>query len=176
MKFIYLFAVMAVMAAGAFGQVTDAPTQSDFPYDKYTSRTLAEIIGLSSNFPKSDSNGKPIPMPDLFFSADFLHSRVRVRFMNKSRTMPTDTKDLLESWRKSYGLDTKLIGRFETEYLFKECNSEYWIPVQSPVAAYFPKELKEGEMVTLYLIRSVGKKAADGKSFDFIFLVNEFDK
>jgi hypothetical protein len=48
--------------------------------------------------------------------------------------------------------------------------------VQKPVTAYFPKELKEGDMVTLYLMRATGKRAQGSAAWDWIYLVNEFIK
>ncbi len=172
-----IFTALFLVTALSFS----ASAQDKFPYDKYKNRTLSEIVEQSSDFPKAvfDAEGKPLPVPgipDFMFSPDFLHSQVRVRFMNKVRPIQAETKDVLNKWKTTFNIDDKLLGLFVSEYLFTECNREYWIAVQKQVADYFPKELKTGDMVTLYLIRAAGRKSKDGKTFEMLFLVNEFEK
>lgn len=58
--------------------------------------------------------------------------------------------------------------------LVKECDKEYWVTVQKQVAGYFPKELKAGDRITLYLMVVGGVKTAE--KWDVVFLVNEFRK
>jgi hypothetical protein len=164
-KIIILIAVILAFSIAA-------AAQSDFPYEKYKPRTISEILAISAEMQKKPDD--KLPVPNIIFSADFLHSQVRVKFQNKSRPIPAERKELLGQWQKVFSVDGKLAARFTDEYLFTECGVEYWMPVQSQVASYFPKELKEGDMITLYLIRSAGRKTKDG--FDWIFLVNEFEK
>jgi hypothetical protein len=145
--------------------------QNDFPYEKYKNRTLAEILQMSLDMGKPSDN---VPIPSIIFSGDFLHSSVRVKFMNKSRPISATRKEIMTLWQKTFSVDEKLVTLFTNEHLFTECGIEYWIPVQSQVASYFPKELKEGDMITLYLMRGPGKKTKE--SSDWVFLVNEFVK
>lgn len=158
------------------GSVFSVSAQNDFPYEKYISRTLAEIGDLNLALQNADKGIKDAKAGVLIFDADFLYSHVRVKFMNKSRSMSAERKELLGLWQKTFGLDEKAIALYESEYLFKECNTEHWIPYQKQVAAFFPKELKEGDMVTLYLMRASGKKAKDSNIWDWIYLGNEFVK
>lgn len=72
--------------------------------------------------------------------------------------------------------DPKMLTLLENEYLFQECGKDYWVPVQKPVAAYFSKELKSGDTITLYLMVIGGLKLSDKEPFDPAFLVNEFRK
>ncbi len=149
--------------------------QSDFPYDKYSPRTMGEIEELSLVMQNSmpDAN---IKTGGLIFDADFLYSHVRMKFMNKSRPVSAERKEVMGVWQRTFSLDEKTIASYESEYLFRECNKDYWIAVQKPVASYFPKELKEGDMVTLYLMRATGKRAKGSDVWDWIYLVNEFIK
>lgn len=62
----------------------------------------------------------------------------------------------------------------DTTQLFKECDNEYWIPVQKQVIPHFAKELKKGDMVSLFIVRVGGEKAKD--RWDWLFIVNEFQK
>jgi hypothetical protein len=62
---------------------------------------------------------------------------------------------------------------FESEFLFTEGAQEYWLPMQEPVTS-FNKNLKKGDAVDLYLIRSGGLRVKD--KADWIFLIEEFQK
>ena len=163
-----------MLFVGAF--TVTAAAQGDFPYEKYKQRTLAELIADGSNLPVKSDGNKVLPRPDFVFDADFNFSRVRVRFMDRSRPISVESKELLSFWQKSFAIDQEVIDLYQDEYLFKECDTEYWIPVQKQVSSYFPKELKPGDMITLFLLRSAGKKLKDGKSYSFLFLSTEFDK
>lgn len=163
--FLFLF------LAGTFLTVS---AQDDFPYKRYVPRTLAELDEMNMNVLKTDPNIKIPKLGIPLFDSDFLFSHVRVKFMNRSRPISLERKGLIYLWRQFSEVDEKIIASFENEYLFKECNTEYWLPVQKPVAAYFPRDLKEGDMVTLYLMRANAKK--DNAAWTWIYLVNEFDK
>ena len=164
---------LLVLLVGAI--TLPATAQSDFPYERYKQRTLAELIEEGSNLP-AKTGDKASQRPTFIFDADFNYSRVRVRFMERSRPISSESKELLGFWQKSFSIEQKVIDLYQDEYLFKECDTEYWIPVQKQVSSYFPKELKPGDMITLFLLRATGKKSKDGKSYSFLFLSTEFDK
>lgn len=163
-----LLFILFVVAAGS------ARAQDRFPYEEYKSRTLAEIVALDADAKNADVITGKKDAPQMVLHADFLHSQVRLKFMNKSRPVSPERKALLKMWQTTFGIDEKIAALYENEYLFKECASEYWIPVQKQVAAYFAKELKENDMVSLYLMRGGGVKT--GAAWDWVFLVNEFQK
>ena len=150
--------------------------QNDFPYEKYLPRTMGEIEELSVALQNSTPDANNPKTAGLIFDADFLYSHVRMKFMNKSRPVPAERKETLGFWQKTFSLDEKVIASYESEYLFRECAKDHWIPVQKPVSEYFPKELKEGDMVTLYLMRATGKRAKGSMTWDWIYLVSEFVK
>ena len=158
------------------GNSLAAYAQNDFAYEKYLPRTLGEIEELAVAMQNTKPEINNPKSGELIFDADFLYSHVRVKFMNKSRPVSAERKEVMGLWQKTFAFDEKVIASFETEYLFRECNKDYWIPVQKPVASYFPKELKEGDMVTLYLMRATGKRPKGSTVWDWIYLVNEFDK
>lgn len=148
--------------------------QNDFPYDKYKPRTLSETISLDPEGKNADVIIMKKDVPQMVAYTNLLYSQVRVKFMNKSRPFSTDRKETLDLWKKTFGIEDKVFELYENEYLFKECENDYWIPVQKQVAAYFPKELKEGDMVSLFIIRIGGKKI--NNNWDWLFLTNEFIK
>lgn len=141
----------------------------DFPYDKYLTRTLAELV--DDNSPKPN---RPVEKIDLLISAKPFYSAVRVKYVGGSRPISDTKKMLIKTWQESLGYDANVIKLFENEYLFKECEKEYWLPVQKPVASYFPKELAENDNITLYLMVVGGLKVSE--KWEPVFLVNEFNK
>ena len=146
--------------------------QQRFPYEEYDPRTLAELVSLneeaSKTMPKDKGqmiiNGKP------FYSA------VRVKYVGTSKPLSKEETDFLKLWQTSLGYPEEILVLYENKYLFKECDQEYWIPVQKQLTTYFPKELKAGDMITLYLMYPGGLKLKSADSWNFIFLVNEFVK
>lgn len=162
----HFFSVCFLFFALSF--LTDTIAAQDFDYDRYKSRTLSELIDL--NNPKLEDSTKK----QFIISGDWFYSHVRLKYIGTSRLLSTERKELLNNWKKSFDIKAEIVDLFEKEYLFKECDKDYWLLVQKPVAAFFPKELKEGEMVTLYLFFGGGVKSKE-KS-DYLFLVNEFVK
>ncbi|MBX7173540.1 MAG: hypothetical protein K1X72_21410 [Pyrinomonadaceae bacterium] len=153
---IYLFSAKSILA-------------QDFPFDKYKTRTLSELVEIEREATKTTYEGK-----GLLIDAKPFYSAVRVKFIGTSRAISSEKKNLLKMWQGSLGYDAEILSLYENEYLFKECDKEYWIPVQKQVAAYFPKELKSGDMITIYLMVVGGVKLE--KDWDFVFLINEFQK
>jgi hypothetical protein len=162
------------------GSFLNVAAQDGFDYDKYKTRTLKEIVESNSDLKSADitisKENNPQADPQIVVYGNLLHSEVKVRFMNKSRPISAERKEIIEIWKKSFKIDEKIVSFYENEYLFKEGEKEYWIPVQKQVAEYFPKELKENDLISLFIIRVGGRKLEDGKSWDWLFLSTEFEK
>jgi hypothetical protein len=137
-----------------------------FDYSKYKPKTLLELVEINSI--TSDIKS------EFLISGDWFYSQIRLKYIGTSRPISAHHREILKAWKTSFKIPDETVNLFEKEFLFTECNNEYWLPVQKQVAAFFPKELKEGEMITVYLFLSGGVKN-EGK-WDFLFLVNEFDK
>lgn len=144
----------------------------DFPYEKYDPRTLSELTEMG----EESSKAMPPDKGQMLINGKPFYSTVRVTFIGTAKHLTTDEKEYLKIWQQSLGYDEKVLALFETKYLFKECDKEYWIPVQKQVAGYFPKELKSGDVITLYLMFPGGLKLKPANAWNFIFLVNEFEK
>jgi hypothetical protein len=144
-----------------------------FSYDKYLPRTLSELVAMDEKGAKDFPEGAK---GQIIIHAKPFYSAVRVKFIGTAKRITTEEKDFLKLWQSSLGYNEDILQLFENKYLFKECDKEYWVPVQKQVAAYFPKELKEGDMITLYLMHPGGLKAKSDNAWNFIFLVNEFQK
>lgn len=142
-----------------------------FPYEEYDPRTLDELVAQSAASLMAVSD-----KPQMMLDAKPFYSAIRVKFIGTSRPISAKKKSLFKMWQESMGTDAKMLTLLEDEYLFQECGKEYWIAVQKQVAAYFPKELKTGDTITLYLMVIGGLKQSDKDAFDPAFLVNEFRK
>lgn len=156
------------------GNLFTVYAQDDFPYDRYKPRTLSETISLDPEGKNADVIIEKKSIPQMVAYTNLLYSQVRVKFMNKSRPLSVDRKETLDLWKKTLAMEDKTVSLYENEYLFNECNNEYRIPVQKQVAAFFPKELKEGDMISLFITRIGAKKIND--SWDWLFLSTEFIK
>jgi hypothetical protein len=138
-------------------------------WDKYEPRTLSQIIRQHS---KAVADEKA--RVQLFFTADVFPSRVRVTYVGEMRKISLTRKNFIAEWAKTRKVPQDLVGLFEEEVLFKEGQTEYWLPVQKQVIPYFKEELKAGEKVDLYLIWIGARRESEVS--DWVFLVNEFEK
>ena len=142
--------------------------QEKFPYEIYDPRTIAELVERSSSTQEIKGSKQ------LMIDAKPFYSAVRVRYTGKTRPLTDEKRNLFKLWQETLQMDPRVLNTLDNEYLFKECDKEYWLPVQKQVAGYFPKELKTGETITLYLMLVGGLKTPN--SWDIIFIVNEYRK
>ena len=85
---------------------------------------------------------------------DILPSRVRLTYAGRSRLLPQAKKDVLYRWAQLYaGAPEHYTQPYETELLFREGKTDYWVAVRQQAMAHFKKEVKNGKTVDLYLIR-----------------------
>ncbi len=140
-----------------------------FPWGDFKSRTLKDIV--NSDAKEIEDSMK---RTSLIVHGDMLFSVVRVKYTGKNRQISSVKKELLQNWGKMFGQTDKYLANYETDYLFTESGVEYWLPVQKKVSAYFPKELKEGDDLDIYLVRVGG--VCIKKECDWLFLVEEFQK
>lgn len=141
-----------------------------FPWDNFKRRTLKEIVGIDAKeIQDSERENKVI------FHADMLLSVIRVKYTGRSRPLSGVKKDFLKKWAQTFAPKAdEYAARYERDFLFTEGDVEYWLPVQKKVSTYFPKELKEGEEVDIYIVRAGG--VCSKKICDWLFLVEEFQK
>lgn len=157
--------VMRVVAVSALLGVTALAQQ--FPWDIFKPRTLKEVTGITTKAVRPDDH--------MFLAHDQLESRVDVVFTGKSRPIGKLRRAFIDMW---FGMlrseQKKLAEMYENEYLYKEGETEYWLPTSTPITKYFDKELKPGDKMDLYLI-SIGayRNASD---IDCVLLVEEFQK
>ena len=159
---ILLILVSPLFTSTAFGQ--------GFPWDDFKRRTLKEIVNIDAR--EIEESGRE---NKVIFHADTLLSMIRVKYTGKSRPLAEVKKDFLKKWAQTFSQNAhEYAAHYERDYLFKEGDVEYWLPVQKQVSAYFLKELKEDEEVDIYIVRAGG--VCSKKLCDWLFLVEEFQK
>jgi hypothetical protein len=146
--------------------VTTALAQG-FPWEIFKPRTLKEVISITTKAVRPDDS--------MFLAQNQLESKVEVVFTGKSRPINKARKTFIEMWVGMLRADQKDYAElYESEYLYKEGEVEYWLPTSKPITKYFDKELKPGDKMDLYLI-SIGAYRSDGE-IDCVLLVEEFQK
>lgn len=165
MRKLLLISVLACSATLAFGQ--------GFPWDIFKPRTLEEVLSITTNAVRPDDS--------MFFSTDQLESKVEVIYTGQSRPLIESRKKFIGKWamilerKTTKGGDGKQYAAlYESEYLYKEGDTEYWLATSKPITKYFDKELKPGDKMNLYLI-SIGAYR-NVKDIDVVLLVEEFQK
>jgi len=163
MNRILLFpAVILLACAGTFGQ--------GFPYQDFTRRTLNDIVtGDDREIKMSASKNM------LILHADPYLSVVSVKYTGKSRSMSRAKLTLLAQWARTLGYPSDYAALYDTDFQFFEGDKEYWLPVQTKVSSYFPKELKEGDFIDVYLTRA-GGVCMKAQTCDWLYLVEEYVK
>lgn len=138
-----------------------------FPWEIFKPRTLKEVLSITTKAVRPDDS--------MFLAQSQLESKVEVVFTGKSRPIIEARKNFIYTWFGMLRADQKeYAGLYEREYLYKEGESEHWLPTSTPITKYFDKELKPGDKMDLYLI-SIGAYRSAGE-VDCVLLVEEFQK
>ena len=164
------------------------PSFAQKDWHTYPARTIAELINSHS--------GEASQKADLIISANPFPSKTIATYTGKSRPIGKRTKDFIKLWVQTRNVPAGNADMLIEEFLFREQNKEYWIPVIKTLVPFFGKELKEGDEIVIYyfflggydeakLIQkdtSLNEKAkneaaskATGK-IEWIFAVEEFQK
>lgn len=114
--------------------------QSD--WHTYPARTIANIIEAHS--------GEVSNKSDLIVSADPFPSKTVVTYAGKRRPVGEYTKYFINLWVQTRNVPPENAKMLVEEYLFREKDKEYWIPVLKTLAPFFDKELKEGDEIQIY--------------------------
>jgi hypothetical protein len=143
-------------------------------WDRYTPGTLTAVIRESEADIRSAL--ATVPNPDKRPSEHFLgddHATVATAiYMGESRPIDPIRSELIAAWGRSRMRDSSMAASFHREYRFQEGDRVLWLPVQDRVAGFFPKELRAGQQVKLYVML-LGGYYARGE-ITWAFIVNEF--
>ena len=146
----------------------------EFPYHLYAPRTIAELAVLSS----AAEEGQTIGLTKIGISANPFYSAIRLEYGGEVRNLSERKLGFYKIWAATLnvgGTNTrqKILDILQREFLFKECDKEYWITVSTPAANDFPKNMKKGDRITLYLMLAGGIKY-DKEPWNGMYLANSF--
>jgi len=74
-------------------------------------------------------------------------TRAVVTYTGDSRPIDSIRREIIRRWALSFLRDSSIAGLYSREYLFKEGDTAFWLPVQDKVASFFPRELQHGRPV-----------------------------
>jgi hypothetical protein len=172
-KSLYFVLLLAFLLGGnlAYGQDSlGAKPKKPRTLDDYKPRTLKEVAAKGS-----DAESRGNKEETMIVHPDILPSRVRVTYTGSKRPLPQIKKEVLRQWARLYaGFPEGYTEPYETEMLFVEDGAEYWLAVRKESLPRFKQELKQGEVVDLYLIRVGAAKASD--EWELMLLVEKFQK
>jgi hypothetical protein len=166
-----LLLTLLLCAGYAHGQDSGGakPKRARTP-DDYQLRTLKEVVSIGSDA-KSLGNKEET----MIVEADILPSRVRVTYAGSARPLPENKKEVIRQWARLYaGFPEFYTKPYETEMLFIEDGTEYWLAVKEQSLPRLKQELKKGEAIDLYLIRLGAAKISD--KWEPMLLVESFQK
>lgn len=144
--------------------------------DKYKSRSLGEIIALNRD--GTDQILKTAKISDRhgFIGIDLFYSKVRLKYIGLPRPISKEHQGLVKNWEKLQKVDKKFIALYENEFLFKEGDAEYWIPVQKALGEHLVENLKSNDLINLFVVYVGAFKAQDVKDFSSLFLITGYEQ
>lgn len=157
--------IQAIGISVLLGTTTFA--QKKFPWEIFKPRTLKEVIAITTKAVRPDDH--------MFLAHDQLESKVEVVFTGKSRPIGKLRKNFIEWWFGMLRSEQKHLAElYDSEFLYKEGEAEYWLPTSRPITKYFDQELKPGDKMDLYFISTGAYR--NGADIDCVLLVEEFQK
>ncbi len=151
----------------ALALVAGAALAQDFPLLSFD-----QLAGVDEKLALQQKK-TPRPGDILFNPGENGGGRAQAVFSGQSRPLTPRTQAFITAFASTSVGNDRYANLYQREYLFKAGGRDYWLPVQVQVAAYFQRELKAGQPVTLYIRNAGGFRASD--SWDWMFLVEEFD-
>lgn len=158
----------ALLAITLASVSTIATLTQGFPWEIFKSRTLPEVISVTTKALGTEDTG--------FFAQNQYESKVQVVYTGESRPIPKERKWFITTWFGMLRSEQKaLADHYQNEYRYKVGEDEYWLATSEPITKYFDKELKPGDKMDLYLI-SIGAFHTKDRKVDCVLLVEEFQK
>jgi hypothetical protein len=170
-RFTILLFLLAMSAGKSFGQNS---------WDRYKPGTLTAVMNegdstIRAALRETDSvtrGASGDKKPSQHFLGYDYPTVATVIYKGDSRRVNPIRRELIADWGRTYRRDSSIVADFSREYLFQEGDKLLWLPVQDRVAAFFPKELRPGQSVSLYAML-LGGYYSEG-AITWAFIVNEF--
>lgn len=166
-----LLLVLLLCGGSAYGQDSAGPRpkRARTP-DDYKPRTLKELAAEGA-----DAGSRGNKEETMTVHGEILPSRARAVYSGRTRPLPKIKGEVVRQWARLYaGSPEGYTEPYETEVLFAEDGSEFWLAVRKRDLPRFGRELKKGGTVDLYLIRLGAAKSGD--EWEPVLLVESFRK
>ena len=167
------------MSAAVLTTLVASASVAQSGWDRYQPGTLAALIRASDSTVRGALSDTSIrrsvgdgDKPSEHFVGYDSPTLATVIYTGESRLIDPIRRDLIARWGTSFRRDSTIVQDFHREYLFKEGEEGYWLPVQDAVASFFPKELRRGQRAHLYVMLLGGYYSHE--TITWAFIVNEF--
>jgi hypothetical protein len=142
-------------------------------WSRYKPGTLAELARQNDSVIRVSIREVGLDdKPSNHFTGHQSPTVATVIYKGESRPINRHRREIIHDWGLSFMRDSSIADDFHREYLFQEGIELVWLPVQDRVATYFPKELRAGQPVTLFVMLLGGHYEAG--RITWAFIVNEF--
>lgn len=133
----------------------------------YRPRTLSALTTLQPDDVSDD--------PAIVVHGDLLPSRVKVIYEGTTRPLGEIKKRVIAGWANRFaGAPDFYIKAYETEMVFVEDGKSYWLAVNRELLPHLEQNLKKGDRVELFLIKT-GNARIDDK-LEPVLLVEKLEK
>jgi len=144
--------------------VSSTARSQGFPWNDFKERKIANVVAITKKAFRSDDT--------MFLSTNPLSSYTEVTYTGQSRPISNATKSFLYFWTGTLNYGQDYAALYQTEYLYKDGDKQYWLPTQQAVTKYFAKELKPNDKMVIFFI-SAGARP-QGPDIDCVLLVEEY--
>src|SRR5215813_11012386 len=118
-NFYVIQVISALFAIFFFGLSTYS---QGFPWGDFKERKISEVIAITKKAVRPDDT--------MFLATNLLETRAEVTFTGESRPILKIRKFFLEWWAGMLGHGKAYSDLYDTEYLYKEGDQEYWLPTE----------------------------------------------
>jgi hypothetical protein len=142
---------------------------------KYPVRTLEQIISLNRDGTDQVFAKATLDEPHEFIGIDPMNSMVKLQLVEGPRTISHAHHNSIDLWGKLKRIDKKFLELYTDEFLFKENDIEYWIPIQTKDKDAIASKFHPGDTITLTVLYVGARKEKDESRFHSLFLSTAFE-
>ena len=143
----------------------------------YRVRTLSELTRLQPDYIANSPEYQSSKNLRMVVHAELLPSRVKVLYDGTTRPAVHKRKVVITEWANRYaGAPEFYTVPYDTEMLFSEGGTSYWLVVKKEFVPRFEQVLKKGEAVELFLIKFGNAHIDEDDKLEPVLLVEKFEK
>jgi len=103
--------------------VSSTVRSQGFPWNDFKERKIADVIAITKKAFRSDDT--------MFLSTNPLSSYTEVTYTGESRPISKATKSFLYFWTGTLNYGQDYAALYQTEYLYKDGDKQYWLPTRA---------------------------------------------